>query len=142
MRVGGHPAYYFGLSLTLEGRLNARVFHPDETTTRLRSEDLILDKWYYVVMTVDVDAQELRLYLDGEPVSGSPRKLGGDLAQLWSDSPRDDRSGAYFIGSSMPDRGAGSFYDAYFQGSLADVRLYNRALNHTEVQQIWREWQP
>ena len=142
MRVGSHPAYYFGLSLTPNGRLEARVFHPDETIIRLRSEELILDAWYYVVMTVDVDAQELRLYLDGEPVSASPRKLEGELAQLWPDSPRDDRSGAYFIGSSVPDRGAGTFYDAYFHGLLADVRLYNRALNHIEVHQIWREWQP
>jgi hypothetical protein len=142
MRVGAHPAYYFGLSLKTDGRIEARVFHPDESTTRLRSEQLDLSKWYHVAMTLDVDAEELRLYLDGEPVSASPRKLGGDLARLWADSPRDDRSGAYFIGSSMPDRGAGTFYDAYFHGSLADLRLYNRALNHNEVLQIFHEWQP
>jgi hypothetical protein len=140
-RVGGHPAYYHGISLTRDGRLQAQIFNRDETYFRLASQPVEIENWYHVVMVVDGPAKQMYLYLDNKPAPDSPLMLKGKLTQLWHDSPRDDRSGAYFIGSNMPDRGAGSFFTAHFHGSIANVRLYDRALESNEVNQIWEEYQ-
>jgi hypothetical protein len=142
IRVSEHPAYYYGVSFSTEKRFQALIYHPDENRTILNTPEINLGEWYHIIMVVDTDATELNLYLDGEPVPGSPQNMKGDLVQLWSDPPRDDRSGAYFIGSTIPDRGAGSFFDAYFHGAVADVRFYDRALEQFEVKQLWVEWQP
>jgi hypothetical protein len=139
-RVGGHPAYYYGISFTQDGRFQAHVFNSNETNFRLTSQPVEIENWYHVVMVVDGPAKQMHLYLDNEPAPDSPLMLEGNLTQLWHDSPRDDRSGAYFIGSNMPDRGAGSFFTAHFHGSIADVRLYDRALESNEVNQIWEEY--
>jgi hypothetical protein len=141
IRVGGHPAYFYGISFTNDQRFQALVFHPDETRSIVTTSQVSLGKWYHVVMVVDEQTRKLKLFLDGETVPNSPQQLRGDLIYLWSDPPRDDRSGAYFIGSTMPDRGAGSFFTAYFHGAIADVRLYDHALKPLEIQLLWQEQQ-
>jgi hypothetical protein len=142
VRVGEHAAYYWGMSFTPDLRFQARLLHPNENETRLRSPQIELGIWYHITMVVDLDSMLLDLYLDGKPVTNSPRSMGDRLSNLQPEQPRDDRSGAFFIGSGLPDRGAGSFFNAYFNGTISDVRMYNRAIKQHEVQQIMHEWQP
>jgi hypothetical protein len=139
LRLGEHPAYFYGLSLTPARRIQARLFHPDESWSVAASPEIELGQWYHLAMVVDVAAGRLYLYLNGQPVPDSAQPLKGDLITLWSEAPRDDRSGAYFLGTNGPDWGGGSFYDAYYQGALADARLYNRALSVAEIQLIGQE---
>jgi hypothetical protein len=138
-RVAEHPAAFSGLSFTPENQFQATVSLEDETQVAVTSPAVGLERWAHVAMVVDVDAGELHLYIDSEPVEGSPQPLGSALVKLGVDNVRDERSGAYFIGSTMPDRGAGAFYDAYFHGAVSDVRLYGRALSAVEIQAIRQE---
>jgi hypothetical protein len=142
VRVGEHPAYYWGMSFTPDLRFQARLLHPNENETRFRSPQIELGIWYHITKVVDLDSMLLDLYLDGEPVTNSPRPMVDRLSIFRSEQPRDDRSGAFFIGSGLPDRGAGSFYNTYFHGDIADGRMYNRAIEQHEVQQIMHEWLP
>jgi hypothetical protein len=137
-RAGSHPASFAGLSFTAGGRFQATVYPQDGEAVSVESEPVALGQWYHLAMAVDMAAGSLSLFVDA---ANSPARqdFHGDLAQLWSDSPRDDRSGAYFIGSTMPDRGAGTFFAAHFQGAARDVRLYDQALNAGDVQVIRQE---
>jgi hypothetical protein len=139
IRSGEHPAYFHGLSLMPNGRFQARLIHGDESATLLYSPQVRLGQWYHLALVVDTESGQLHLYVDGSPVAGSPRPLGGPPAAVWGKLPRDDRSGAYFLGATLPDRGAGSFYNAYFQGVLADARLYERALSAGDIELIGQE---
>ena len=135
-RVGEHPASFVGLSLLADGRVEAALFQEDETRVVLRSAPVALQQWHHIAMIVDADSGQLALIVDGAAVPDSPQDFDGSLLDLWTASPRDDRSGAYFIASTMPDRGAGAAYAAYFQGAIRDARIYDRALITADVQVI------
>jgi hypothetical protein len=77
--------------------------------------------------------------VDGAAGPEATRGFQGSLLELSVEVARDDRSGAYFVGATMPDRGAGPFFDAYFQGEIGDVRIYDRALTASDIQVIRQE---
>jgi hypothetical protein len=138
-RVAEHPGWFAGLSLDLDGSIQAAVILQDESRITVRSAPVTLGKWHHVAMVVDVEDRMFTLFVDGVAGEGSSQAFERDVTQLWLDSPRDDRSGAYFIGSTMPDRGAGTFFAAHFQGAVRDVRLYDQALSAGDVQVIRQE---
>jgi hypothetical protein len=41
--------------------------------------------------------------------------------------------GEYYIGSTKPDLGGGSFFTAHFKGSIDEVQIFDRALDTKEV---------
>lgn len=137
-RAGSHPASFSGLSYTADGRFQATVYPQDGEAVSVESEPVVTGRWYHLAMAVDMAAGSLSLFIDAAD-RPARQEFRGKLAQLWSDSPRDDRSGAYFIGSTMPDRGAGTFFAAHFQGAVRDVRLYDQALSAGDVQVIRQE---
>lgn len=132
-RVGEHPAGFVGLALTPDAQIEATLIQEDEVRTAVRSAPVTSGRWYHVAMVVDTVDMTLTLFVDGEVKT---KNFAGGVADLSAESPRDDRSGAYFIATTMPDRGAGSFFDAYFSGAVRDVRIYDRALSAGDVQVI------
>lgn len=73
--------------------------------------------WHHVVAVKS--GQRLTLYLDGERVSQSP----------------DFEAAGYDLTTNVPPRiGAGA--NGTFNGRLADVRIYRRTLNATEIAQL------
>ena len=79
-----------------------------------------LDDWYHVVGTFD--KTKMRIYVNGG--------FAGDADQTDS-----------FTQSNNPlCIGADHFGDSvYFQGRIDDLRLYNRALNETEIGLLYNE---
>jgi hypothetical protein len=86
-------------------------------------------------MVVDTDAKLLTLYLNGEPVP--PMAFTGSLQDLNQDAGANHFAGEFCIGSTKPDRGAGSFFSRYFKGLIQDVSVYSRALSTGEVKRIF-----
>jgi PKD repeat protein len=72
----------------------------------------VLRTWYYVVLTYDGTA--LRLYVNGDERNSIP--LTGTLKQI---------SAPVIIGSTGSDK--------YFNGSIANVAMYSRALSKCEI---------
>ncbi len=107
---------------TFQGRLfcgtlpSGRVYAL-EAGACVTHDDEFPDGWHQVVAVADADG--LRLYLDGEPVASSQTSLSDD----WR--PSADRP--LRIGTGPNDA---------LHGSLADVRVYNRALSAEEVQSL------
>lgn len=86
-------------------------------------------------MVIDNSAKKLELHLNGEPV----RRVAftGSLQSLDQDADANHVSGEYYIGSTKPDRGAGSFFARHFKGFIGEIRIYNRALSEREVHTVF-----
>lgn len=133
LRVNGHPAYSFGLSYGAGGRYRAHVITTDDAMHTLRSEPVSPQQWHHVVMVVETGARLLHLYLDGQAIEGSPFTYSGDLLNLKTEAGENYFSGEYYLGSTKPDRGAGSFHSEHFKGLIDEVRVYDRALDPQEI---------
>jgi hypothetical protein len=96
----------------------ALKYWPDQTTSPANSATLSLNinAWYHVCITQL--GQTTKFYLNGADVSNTSATSvnGGDAFERIGADPNN------------------SFY---FNGTLDDVRLYNRALSATEVKQLY-----
>jgi hypothetical protein len=134
LRVAGHQAYFFGLSYTADRQYRAQLItSPNEAFIALTSAQTDPGAWHHLAMVVDGASKQLHLYLDGKPVKGSPKSYTGTLLDLNQEVGKDYSAGEYYLGSTKPDRGAGSFFSRHFKGMIDDVRIYNGALNAAEV---------
>jgi chitodextrinase len=95
--------------------------------------------WHHLAMVVDNGARKLHLYVDGQPVAGSPASLPGSLMPAPLDEVGNwpEYYGRYRIGATSPG------YDGdgdrnMFTGQIDDVRLYDRALAPAEILQVLR----
>ncbi len=133
VRVNAHPFYHFGMVYDHAGRVAAQVISQDETFTILRSEPLSAETWHHAAMVVDRINALLYLFIDGVPVAGAPVKMSGELMDLNQNHGENLPSGEYYIGSTKPNRGAGSFFNQYFKGYIDEVTIYSRALTGEEI---------
>ena len=79
----------------------------------------------------------MTLFIDGIPTA--KQALPQELADLNMESGDPTWDGAYYIGSTWPDRGTGSFFNRYFHGHLAGAALYNHPLTEAEIQRLAQE---
>ncbi|TVL99212.1 MAG: hypothetical protein CV087_18775, partial [Candidatus Brocadia sp. WS118] len=79
--------------------------------------------WYHVAGTYNKTTGEQKLYVNGQLVSTTTHPAGNTVVPLTSYS--DMR-----IGHSRVNNG-------YFNGTIDDVRIYNRALNNQEVLDVY-----
>jgi hypothetical protein len=79
--------------------------------------------WHHLAGTYD--GTQLTLYIDGSPVVSEidPGTIGVNNQNL-------------YIGRAVPN------YGYFFDGNIDDVRIYNRALNGNEVQQLYNIPEP
>ena len=119
----------FGLRLlTYESdpdvKLEAHHCHSQGTSSWPPFAPMPRDSWYFTVTTWDGSTGEWKMFLDSTP-SYSITKI--DLEEF---SP------------SHPDQvaiGQDSWYDRwYFEGTIDDVRIYNRALSDSEVTELYQ----
>jgi len=86
--------------------------------------ELPMGKWSHVVGTYD--GNRMRLYVDGEPVSGFVMPEPG--------TPIASRGGSAVIGSEGAGGGRG-----FFCGMVDNVRIYNRPLSEAEIRSHYDE---
>ena len=136
LRVGSHPASFFGLSYLSDKKFDAQLnTDRSDSPTRVSSKPVDPGVWHHLVMVVDDAAKKLELYLNGQPVP--PMAFTGSLQDLNQDAGANHFAGEYYIGSTKPDRGAGSFFSRYFRGQIAEIRIYDRALDSTAVRTLF-----
>jgi RHS repeat-associated protein len=99
-----------------------KLFNPNGTLMmRYGATVLQLNQWYYVAGVYDAAAQTMTVYLNGAPDNGT---LVGTVASSQSTSHRD-----VLIGARPDDP-----FDYNFNGTIDEVRIYNRALTQAEIQ--------
>jgi len=136
LRVGSHPASFFGLSYSTDKKFHAQVItNGSDSPIRVSSTAVDPGAWYHLVMVVDDAVKELRLYVNGEPVP--PVVFTGSTQDLNQDVTTNRLAGEYYIGSTKPDRGAGSFFARHFHGQIAEARIYNRALYSAAIRSVF-----
>ena len=81
-------------------------------------------KWYHVAFVYDGDGatnpDRLKIYVDGEEKTLS---FMGTIPSLLQNSSASVKIGKF-----------GGTLDRYFNGTIDDVRIYNRALSEAEIQ--------
>jgi hypothetical protein len=82
------------------------------------SPQIAQDAWHHVVVTNDADGLQ-KIYIDGEEKFST--SSGGSIAS---------NSSVVTIGRRMNG-------SSYFEGLLDDVRIYNRVLTESEVEQLY-----
>jgi hypothetical protein len=107
----------FTVALNTSGMLVTQVRTQDGGFPDVTIGPLQSGQWYHMDMTYD--GITLRLYLNGALVGSTIRN-----------SPLGNAVSTLFIGSVTP-------YS--FVGKIDDIRLYNRALNASEVDSLYRE---
>jgi len=116
----GPPATNTGLHLRLGGSGNPAAgginfgFYSNDLVTG--GGLLALNTWYHLGFVYDIDAQQKRIYVDGEKVGEN------------SSTPFLGNSGDTVIGSWNSQQ--------YFDGMIDDVQIYSRALSDVEIQKI------
>ena len=85
-------------------------------------------EWHHIVLIYDSN-RKMKLYIDGiEQPSGATAIFKGGYQK--SNQP---------IKLGMHPDSKGLMYNTFFEGNLDQLRLYNRPLSETEVQQLFKE---
>jgi hypothetical protein len=120
-----------------DGRFAAVVGNSRETV-ELTSDEFVPGTWHHVVMGLDAIRNSLSLYVDGDPVEGSPLGSPGvRIQQSWRSPNYVDYHGRYRIGVNNPRFKLDS---NYFRGTLDEVRFYRRAMTESEIRRL--PWPP
>ena len=103
--------------------LRMRIKAGGTTTTMADSTvNLSTGQWYFAVATYDNASGAMKLYLDGAEVKSGTHAVGG----------------AVDTGPAVPIAiGANGTAERFFDGILDDVRVYDRALNATEISDLF-----
>jgi hypothetical protein len=111
-----------GLYYTFEKKFMANIRLADGTVVTAESPPADSGRWHHLTMVVDDDAKELRLYVDGTEVSGSPQSYSGALASYGEAN--------FFLGTSdsLIEK-----WDYRLHGTLDEARVYSRALETSEI---------
>jgi hypothetical protein len=103
--------------------LRMRIKAGGTTTTMTDStSNLSTGEWYLATATYDSASGDMRLYLNGAEVANGSHAIGGAL----------DTNAAVPVAI-----GANGTAERFFNGILDDVRVYNRALEASEIQDYY-----
>ena len=105
--IGNQPAKLVGQAREASNYIET-VFAEDTSVA--------IDQWHHVAVVFDLDSQKLSMYVDGFLCSEAAYTIS-----------RGD-TGAYL--------NIGKFFGHFFQGSIDDVRIYNKALDSFDMQAL------
>lgn len=96
------------------------------TSSQILSPDGFTDtSWIHMVQTYDQTSGNLRVYVDGSEIPASPLSGGTTQSSNYTFN---------YIGSSAPDGGS---EDDAWSGNISNVRIWDVALDATEVQTLF-----
>ncbi|HUU18755.1 MAG TPA: LamG domain-containing protein [Sedimentisphaerales bacterium] len=110
-----------GYSLLIKGE--PRKLWAADSDTTLSADPLTNNEWYHVAVTTDGATGEVKFYINGQ-LSGVRKKNTTGIEQ--TDIP---------ISIAREQYGAGRWY---FNGTIDDVRIYNRILTQERIQEIMK----
>ncbi len=108
--------YHLGLYYRYDQKYFATIYNDVPSSFSLGSAVIAPGTWVHLTMSVDDTNKLLYFYVNGVPVSGSPKPYTGPL--------RDYGTYAYNVGvASLTGN-----YKYYLNGVIDEVRIYNKAL--------------
>ena len=111
----------FGMELLSDNRIELSLGNNGSSGgTQITSAPITLNTWTNVTATIDIGTS-LKLYINGAQASST----------VLSGNSRNSVSGGFYIGSDLSG--------FYFNGSIDQVRFFNKALNSTEVTTLYNE---
>lgn len=120
-----------GINVVLaNGVLRVQLINHNTGANRIRVDGTTVlsdDQWHHVVVTYDglSSAAGVRLYVDGHP----------EIVTVVHDTLTDT-----ILNSQTPTIGSrNTAYDYYYQGTIDDVRIYNRVLTEQQVQELYTD---
>jgi len=114
----GTGGYWFALDSS--GHPITVLYDPSNNTGSTAASTVLTHQWY--LLTTTYDGTTIDIYINGvlaKSASAGISSLGGYA------------TASFYIGSIKNNAGH------YFDGAIDDVRVYNRALSQTEVQQLF-----
>jgi hypothetical protein len=105
-------------SIGTTGPMRFAIRNDDNPESMVTGTNRLPTGWHHVAVTIDRTSMELTLYLDGRVVTSGPTQVlpmdMGQTTQNW-------------LGRSQ------FAADAYYMGSVDEVKIYNKALSSLEV---------
>lgn len=108
-----------------------------------------LDKWYQVVRTYDAATSAWNVYVDGVKVELPVNEEDGTPTNILKDGDNllgalnlaNEAMNALYIGgwASFIEEKQAEGWMTFFNGSIDEVRMYNRALTDEEIGKLWQE---
>lgn len=123
---GNNPSY---ISAGTVGRIHTGSIINDgpNMLAHLWTDNSIADNnWHFVVASF-VQNDRLLLYLDNQLIKTTPYTIN---------NPSDD---LLYIGRFINDNAASVLHQTHFNGSIDDIRIYNRALSTDEISSLYNE---
>jgi hypothetical protein len=129
--AGAYGGYEF--SLNVNGDHDVLFFSgPFQAHAETQIINTNLGQWVHIAFTIDLDAQAMQFYINGQPV---PVTIDtGTFADVNFDVPNN-------LYVAEPDPAANQNRSS-FDGSMREVMLFNRALSADEVQKIFSKKVP
>ncbi|CAN5149391.1 hypothetical protein BH23BAC1_BH23BAC1_01970 [soil metagenome] len=137
------------------GGWQGNTFNKDVTATGGVGQTYFIDKWAHVVCTYDSESKVGRMYINGERVREFDFNLWPD------DSPKKNATGVAYDGNPAPgNKLAFGFIQSrenpiildewaqyatgngHFRGLLDDIRIFNTAIDQTEVTLMYNSERP
>ena len=100
-----------------------------------------LDKWYQVARTYDATTGAWKVYVDGVMTHEGVHEYGDPAAPFGDLDLNSATMNALYIGgwAAIIDKVNNQDWMTFFNGSVDEVRMYNRALTDKEIGQLWQE---
>ena len=130
--IFGRPSFQMGLGWDNSDAYSFGLFNQKNNHSYMwikRPPDI----WTHLMVTVDVDNNELRFYLNGQE---SDSRFGhGSESPLGFESPLKKYGGnPFYIGVGDPNKGESNF----FAGDIAQVCLFDKTLSDDEIKEYYK----
>lgn len=127
--------YYNSNGFEIQAAASMTLIVPNGTTwsAMLDTSSRYLNKWYHVVATFN--GRYAKLYINGE----EKKCLISPANTTYSDSLYQP---SYSSGTNhllVGNRPLDKSYNFHYEGDIDDIRIYNRALDSTEIQALYHE---
>jgi hypothetical protein len=130
----------FAFSLGDGGNGRLRFFSRNVTPLMLDTQSSVIqdtNRWYFVTAVHDVQAKTREIYVDGVAENLSTGSPISTYSGNWGED-----NGTASIGGETNGAGSEAVPNWRFDGNIDEVRVYQQALNQTQIQAVMAETHP
>ena len=100
-----------------------------------------VDQWFHVARTYDATTGAWVVYVDGVQTHSGVHEYGDPAGPFGDLDLNSETMNALYIGgwAAIIDGVNNQSWMTYFNGSIDEVRMYNRALTAAEIGKLWQE---
>ena len=115
-------------NINSQNRLRVYWYGPQKFSRVYTNVDLCLDKWYHIIVSADIQSIQANFYIDG--------KYYDDIIENNDAVSIIDNNEEFRVGSYGKDS-FGADAKRYLDGSIGEIRIYNRKLLKSEIDKHW-----